>query len=182
MATILPHAAVALPLRPGSRSLKVPGMARTLCGVLSGTTRPTGHITSLPMARTRIPALLALGLAVSGPAAAQELQPLMGEPVSGLTAAEMNLFIQGLAAFSAPLSEADGLGPIFNEVSCGACHNIPAIGGHGSRQVTRFGVAANRTVGRAQLEDGFAAFLRHGKEAAIRGKGCQGIGVIFLFL
>lgn len=94
------------------------------------------------MARTTIPALFVLGAAAVGSASAQELQPFMGEPISGLTPAELALFDAGRDAYAEPLQVADGLGPIFNEVSCGGCHNQPAIGGHGSRLVTRFGVAA----------------------------------------
>lgn len=66
----------------------------------------------------------------------------MGKPLLGLTAAEAALFSQGLAAFAQPISIADGAGPIFNEVSCAGCHNVPAIGGFGTRRVTRFGIAA----------------------------------------
>lgn len=70
----------------------------------------------------------------------------MGQPVAGLTAVEADLFLRGLDAFAAPLSAADGAGPIFNEVTCAGCHNVPAIGGFGTRRVTRFGIAATPTM------------------------------------
>ncbi|MFT7677161.1 MAG: hypothetical protein ACI8QC_001138 [Planctomycetota bacterium] len=96
------------------------------------------------MAKSRIPALLALGAAMGiSTASAQQLQPLQGQPISGLSAAELVLFEAGAIAFGEPLTISGGLGPIFNEQSCGACHNQPATGGHGSRLVTRFGLAAN---------------------------------------
>lgn len=66
----------------------------------------------------------------------------MGEPIPGLTPAQTTLFFEGQLAFAQPLTIGEGVGPIFNEVSCASCHNIPAIGGFSTRRVTRFGVAA----------------------------------------
>jgi len=65
----------------------------------------------------------------------------MGHPVRGLDAAQLERFFDGLAAFDAPLSSDQGLGPIFNEPACGSCHNHPTSGGSGVRAVTRFGKA-----------------------------------------
>jgi len=76
-----------------------------------------------------------------GLSAAQDLQPLLGQPLHGLTPAELDLFLEGRVAFATPLTEAEGLGPIFNDPGCGSCHNIPAQGGSGTREVTRFGKA-----------------------------------------
>ena len=84
-----------------------------------------------------LPVLLALG----GGAAAQDLQPLMGQPLPGLTPAELELFLRGQFAFAEPISVAEGLGPIFNDPGCGSCHQHPATGGSGTREVTRFGQA-----------------------------------------
>ncbi len=81
-----------------------------------------------------------------GLAAPQVTQPVMGKPLPGLTTAEAAFFQQGLVAFSRPLTAAEGAGPIFNEVSCAGCHNVPAIGGFGTRRVTRFGIAATPQV------------------------------------
>jgi hypothetical protein len=74
--------------------------------------------------------------------AAQELQPRSGEPLPGLTPAQLDRFFLGREAFNLPLQVHEGLGPIFNDVSCGACHNRPTIGGSSPRTVTRFGKAA----------------------------------------
>lgn len=87
-------------------------------------------------------AAVPLAGSLAGAAAAQETQPPMGAPLPGLTPAERALFEAGLAAFSAPLLPSEGAGPIFNELTCAGCHNVPAIGGFGNRRVTRFGVAA----------------------------------------
>lgn len=75
--------------------------------------------------------------------AQQQIQPRMGAPLSGLTPAQLARFQAGKTVFTAPLSAAAGLGPIFNETSCSACHNVPAAGGGSTKFVTRFGKAAS---------------------------------------
>ena len=62
-----------------------------------------------------------------------------GDPLPGLTAAELARFQAGQEEFGNVETAADGLGPVFNDVSCGACHSGPALGGGASRLVTRFG-------------------------------------------
>lgn len=64
-----------------------------------------------------------------------------GEPIPGITAAERQEFLAGLALFTNAFSPADGLGPTFNENRCASCHDLPANGGSGAdavRKVTRF--------------------------------------------
>lgn len=85
--------------------------------------------------------LLALGSS-AGLCLGQDHQARMGEPVPGLTPAEADLFEAGALAFAAGLTIPEGLGPIMNDVSCGACHNIPALGGWGPNTVIRFGRSA----------------------------------------
>lgn len=77
----------------------------------------------------------------AGAAPAQDLQPLLGQPVPDLTRDQLQRFLAGRVAFETPLTEAEGLGPIFNDPGCGSCHNHPAQGGSGTREVTRFGKA-----------------------------------------
>jgi hypothetical protein len=92
----------------------------------------------------------ALGLGILGAAsAAQEeglpvvtFQPRMGEPVRGLTAAQMQRFLDGRTEFDTILTIADGLGPVFNDSSCSQCHSNPTSGGASGTDVTRFGKAA----------------------------------------
>ena len=67
------------------------------------------------------------------------LQPRMGDPVRGLSAAQLLRFDAGLAEFNRNFGETDGLGPIFNQNSCSSCHNAGGIGGAGTIFVTRFG-------------------------------------------
>ena len=72
---------------------------------------------------------------MTGPAVAQTI----GEPLPGLTPAELAAFEEGRLAFARGFTPPEGLGPVFNDVSCVACHNQPVPGGSGGRLVTRFG-------------------------------------------
>ena len=71
------------------------------------------------------------------------LQPRFGDPLPGLTAAQMAAFIDGRDDFENAETPAGGLGPIFNRDSCVACHNGPAVGGSSPIFVTRFGSFIN---------------------------------------
>jgi CxxC motif-containing protein (DUF1111 family) len=64
-----------------------------------------------------------------------------GDPLPGLSAAQQARFDAGLDAFTEEEVVADGLGPVFNDVSCAACHTTTsgAIGGGSTRTETRFG-------------------------------------------
>ena len=70
-----------------------------------------------------------------------QLQPRNGDAIYGLTPAQLARFEAGRTVFNATLLVNQGLGPCFNQQSCGACHGIPAIGGAGTIAVTRFGIA-----------------------------------------
>jgi len=65
-------------------------------------------------------------------------QERAGDPISSLSSDLLNRFEIGQIAFNEDLSVEGGLGPIFNQTSCGSCHNNP-LGGAGSQTVTRFG-------------------------------------------
>lgn len=69
---------------------------------------------------------------------AVDVQPRAGEPLRTLTASELSRFEIGKISFNTDLTVEGGLGPIFNQTSCGSCHNNP-VGGAGSQTVTRFG-------------------------------------------
>lgn len=81
--------------------------------------------------------------AVRPPTPTPDGTPAAGEPLAGLTAAQRTAFADGLADFNSIEDIADGLGPIFNERSCAACHTTPAIGGGSTRTVTRFSRRVN---------------------------------------
>ena len=97
------------------------------------------------MNTTSLRALLTTSFLVAGSSvlvAQQPIQPRMGDPLPGLTPAQLARFTAGKAVFQADLTAATGLGPIFNDTSCAACHNTPAPGGSSGKFVTRFGKAA----------------------------------------
>lgn len=78
------------------------------------------------------------GAPARGPAAAGAF----GQPLAGLTQAQLVAFADGREDFVERETAATGLGPIFNDVSCAACHSAPAVGGASGRTVTRFGHTA----------------------------------------
>ncbi len=75
-------------------------------------------------------------------------------PIPGLTDAEMEVFLAGDAAFEEPFSATTGLGPIFNDVACAACHSGDGRG-RTSNALTRFsrGTDPARDIGGPQLQD-----------------------------
>lgn len=52
-----------------------------------------------------------------------------GTPLPGLTDAQLGQFHAGAALFNKVYLPEEGLGPLFNENQCSACHTSPAIGG-----------------------------------------------------
>lgn len=70
----------------------------------------------------------------SGDTAQPEIMPAaaetqLGEPIPGLDPDRMSRFRSGQQAFARILSPEEGLGPIFNQNSCAACHASPVAGG-----------------------------------------------------
>lgn len=70
-------------------------------------------------------------------------KPVLGDPLPGLSTDQLNLFIDGKDDFENEEDVESGLGPIFNETSCVACHASGATGGASARNVTRFGRTTN---------------------------------------
>jgi CxxC motif-containing protein (DUF1111 family) len=66
-----------------------------------------------------------------------------GDPLPGLTPAQMAEFQAGRADFLEVETEEDGLGPTYNATSCAACHNLPGVGGAGNTAVIRAGRLEN---------------------------------------
>ncbi len=62
-----------------------------------------------------------------------------GDPLTGLTFGQLAAFAIGSEEFSNVETPESGLGPIFNNNSCSACHTTPVIGGASALFVTRFG-------------------------------------------
>jgi len=81
--------------------------------------------------------------AVRGPTTAETVPQNAGAPLPGLSAVELNAFGTGRGVFGRNFTAAAGLGPVFNDDSCGACHNGAAPGGGSPRNVTRFATRTN---------------------------------------
>ena len=73
-------------------------------------------------------------------ALAQSPQPKAGDPLPFLNSDQLERFFLGKEQFLRTFSEAEGLGPGFNQDSCASCHALP-IGGTSPITVTRFGAA-----------------------------------------
>lgn len=66
-------------------------------------------------------------------------QPLTGQPLRGLSAEQLQRFNEGKTAFEEAEEADEGLGPVFNNTSCVACHSIGGTGGASDLVETRFG-------------------------------------------
>jgi CxxC motif-containing protein (DUF1111 family) len=76
-------------------------------------------------------------------------------PLDGLSASELAVFAQGDAQFGRAFGPAEGLGPIFNNVSCASCHSGDGRG-RPENGLTRFSGPAGEPVpelGGPQIQD-----------------------------
>lgn len=85
-----------------------------------------------------------LGMVAFEGAAQDRRDAGFGGPVAGLDTVQERAFRDGREEFREAEDVADGLGPVFNERSCAACHSAQATGGGGNRTVTRFGRVTNQ--------------------------------------
>lgn len=81
------------------------------------------------------PVVVVLAVLSMGPVA----PPQVGDPLPGVTDAERAAWLAGRDAFETAEGPEEGLGPVFNEDSCVACHFAGATGGGSDRTETRFG-------------------------------------------
>jgi CxxC motif-containing protein (DUF1111 family) len=70
---------------------------------------------------------------LAGCDAAPEAAARIGAPLPGLDASELARFQAGEIAFNRVFTPAEGIGPLFNENQCSACHTFPAAGGTGEQ-------------------------------------------------
>ncbi|HET9325575.1 MAG TPA: di-heme oxidoredictase family protein [Candidatus Eisenbacteria bacterium] len=79
---------------------------------------------------------------------------VMDGPLDGLTKEELAAFATGDAQFGKPFAIADGLGPIFNNVSCAACHSGDGRG-RPENMLTRFSMGGDPVhhMGGPQLQE-----------------------------
>jgi CxxC motif-containing protein (DUF1111 family) len=87
--------------------------------------------------------LLASGFVLAQAQGVVPTMPQFGDPLPGLSESERAAFDAGAEEFRNIETPESGLGPIFNNVSCAACHTQPAIGGSSAVFVTRFGRMVN---------------------------------------
>ena len=80
------------------------------------------------MRRARTTSVLLILVLVSG-GCAKPAHP--GDPISGLTAEQLDRFRRGRAVFDSVFTPESGLGPLFNAAACGECHEDPVSGGVG---------------------------------------------------
>ncbi len=101
--------------------------------------------------------LLGLGLVACGKllTTAPDAGDLFDAPIDGLSAAELAAFAEGDAQFGRPFAVTEGLGPIFNNVSCASCHSGDGRG-RPENALTRFSRGLDdlaTDVGGPQLQD-----------------------------
>lgn len=62
-----------------------------------------------------------------------------GDPLPGQTPQQLELFLEGRDDFLEVETADEGLGPIFNGLSCAQCHSVPTVGGGGFINEVRAG-------------------------------------------
>jgi hypothetical protein len=65
--------------------------------------------------------------------------PGFGDPLAGLAGDLLERFNDGKEEFESVETADEGVGPVFNDVSCATCHLVPVTGGGAARLETRFG-------------------------------------------
>src|SRR5262245_44091891 len=99
---------------------------------------PTGNRQRSGVAAAVVMIMLGLCLTIRGSAMADRLVSF-GDPLPELPPAQLVEFTAGQAEFVAAEEADEGLGPVFNDISCAACHSSPTIGGDSNIVETRFG-------------------------------------------
>ena len=88
-----------------------------------------------------IKAFSALFLSLSLCGCKTQKEPMLGEPLAGLTREQRMEFREGKELFERVFKPRTGLGPLFNSTSCAECHEHPTTGGSGDEievHATRF--------------------------------------------
>lgn len=89
-----------------------------------------------PSSRGRMPRsivfVLLLPLAIACNAtSAEEPDAIIGNPMTGLDDASLGRYLLGKAVFERIATPEEGLGPLYNDVRCSGCHDVPVVGGAG---------------------------------------------------
>jgi len=102
----------------------------------------------------------------------------VGGAISGLTAAQQAGFVDGKNEFQEVESIfPSGLGPVFNEKSCSACHNVGGVGGAGVQIETRAGKLTNGVFDPLTSEGG-SLFQHFGIGGQIQNRACTTQGEV----
>lgn len=120
--------------------------------------RPSGRPTAL-LPRALAARVLVASLAIAACSDLLTVSPDAGDvldgPLEGLTPTELAAFIRGDEEFGRRFAPVAGLGPIFNDVSCAACHSGDGRGRPGNA-LSRIGSPDNdlhRSLGGPQIQD-----------------------------
>jgi CxxC motif-containing protein (DUF1111 family) len=102
----------------------------------------------------------------------------IGQPIDGLTSAQVAAFNDGADQFNEVETVANpGLGPVFNEKSCGTCHDIGAQGGSGVQIETRAGRLVNGVFNPLTSEGG-SLFRHFGIGGQVPNRACTTQGEV----
>jgi CxxC motif-containing protein (DUF1111 family) len=116
-------------------SLRSALAALLVCSIIVAVAAPAG---SLPF-KKRTKAAPSASTQQALQRAARSTSPRFGEALNDLDSASRQAFDVGQEEFIAVETVEGGLGPIFNDNSCAACHTAGGIGGASEITVTRFG-------------------------------------------
>ena len=101
----------------------------------------------------------------------QAVTAVAGDPLPGISATD---FAAAKAAFVTVEGIDDGLGPVFNEKSCGNCHTQGAAGGAGVQIERRFGRFDNGVFNSLANEGGsLRQLFSVGSFTGLNGKACS---------
>ncbi len=112
------------------------------------------------------------------------LPGVLGGPQTGLRWRQYVDFYDGRLAFARKYSAEDGLGPVYNDDSCGACHVAPALGGGGTDMRHGITVHGPKETGgdamgvRKYAIPGHAKEKPEGKIARLRTPPLFGLGLL----
>lgn len=130
------------------------------------------HKIALPKGRSKILLILfcvsLMALVILNTNILAQTTTRVGDPLPGLTSAQRALFFASKATFLNVETPADGLGPVFNEKSCGSCHNIGATGGTGVQFEVRAGRITDGVFDPLENEGG-SLFQLFGIDGAVPG-------------
>jgi len=86
---------------------------------------------SVPFLAEAVAVVVALTSLAGCRPTATDVARAAGEPLPGLTEAQLARFEEGRRYFEKQWTPEEGLGPLYMQGGCGSCHDLPTIGGAG---------------------------------------------------